>query len=177
MPDALPIPCVMCRNLHYTWEEMQACAAENLNGVRLRPSLWERLRAALAALSPVAVVRMVQAARRCEEAERTLEGVAAVKMSGIDVDGDRMTVHVKEPIELIRYLAEGMAQALDEAGAANYIEMRVWNRAQGWLVFHLQRCAGKTPHEFRLQAEAERDEALAELARCRGGEEPGDGHA
>ena len=67
--------------------------------------------------------------------------------------------------EMVRILAEIMAQMLEAGGAgpANYTETRIFHDRLGPLVLTLQRVTGQTPHELRRAAETERDDLVAAL--------------
>lgn len=69
----------------------------------------------------------------------------------------------KAPI--IPLMAEYLAQMLTASGGepANYTETAFYHTALGELTLSLQRKSGKTPHELRMAAEAERDALRAEL--------------
>lgn len=86
-------------------------------------------------------------------------------LQGINVDPTTL-VSVKLGLELAAayvQAAEGMLGAFD---AKNYTETRVWNRETGKpYVITFARADGQTPHELRREAERERDELRAELAR------------
>lgn len=68
---------------------------------------------------------------------------------------------------LFEHIAEFMAQMLqmgrDDGTAANYTESILHHPELGRLTLTLQRQSGQTPHELRRQAEAERDQAKAEV--------------
>lgn len=62
----------------------------------------------------------------------------------------------------IESVANDMAQVLIASGAPNYLEtyLRCRNKSVGDMVLTIQRIDGKTPHQLRMEAEAERDAAL-----------------
>jgi hypothetical protein len=71
---------------------------------------------------------------------------------------------------IIEHMAEFMAQMLEGPEGpenntpANYTETRLTHHRMGELVLTMQRVSGKTPHELRREAEAERDAAIQALA-------------
>lgn len=77
----------------------------------------------------------------------------------------------------VQFIAEYLAQLLgknEDSGLRNYAEIEVQNREIGAMTLTLQRKAGKTPHQFRLEAEAHAaelqdrlDELHAMAAICR----------
>lgn len=70
------------------------------------------------------------------------------------------------PIPAIaEYLANMLGMKAENP--SNYVQMEV-NRGLDRMVLILQRCAGKTPHQLRLEAEAERDQAAAKIRRLSG---------
>ncbi|MEP3668954.1 hypothetical protein [Roseibium sp.] len=61
---------------------------------------------------------------------------------------------------IIAHMAEYMAQMLegyDDGPVANYTETRLTHPRMGELILTMQRLTGKSPHELRREAEAERD--------------------
>ncbi|MCW3784448.1 hypothetical protein [Defluviimonas salinarum] len=69
---------------------------------------------------------------------------------------------------IMAYIAEFMAQVLmmgdkDPEKAANYTESEVFHPVLGRLVLTLQLARRKTPHQFRREAEAERDRLIQAL--------------
>ena len=65
---------------------------------------------------------------------------------------------------VVAYMASFLAEMLKSRGTvANYTETRVTDPELGELVLTLQRVSGKTPHQLRRDAEAERDGARAGL--------------
>lgn len=75
------------------------------------------------------------------------------------------TARVKAPFA--QDFALTMAALLTEHGAPNYIETVVTHDTVGTIAVTAQRCAGKTPHQFRQEAEAQRDAALASATLAR----------
>lgn len=73
--------------------------------------------------------------------------------------------HIGFKGEFAEYFVHAVGSMFYEGGAKNYVEVILTSCKTGEryaLIF--QRCAGLTPHEFRLQAERERDEALVRVA-------------
>lgn len=64
-------------------------------------------------------------------------------------------------------LADTFAHQFKENGAANYLEMSFVNDEVGELTVTMQRRQGKTPHQLRALAEAQRDRYRAALDRLR----------
>jgi hypothetical protein len=60
-------------------------------------------------------------------------------------------------------LADAFAEQFVESDATNYLEMHLHSNVTGPLIVTLQRHHGKTPHQLRAEAEAERDALRAEL--------------
>lgn len=60
-------------------------------------------------------------------------------------------------------LVASFAGQFKGSGAVNYLEMTMHHDEIGDLTVSLQRTAGKTPHQFRQAAEAQRDKLLAAL--------------
>lgn len=69
--------------------------------------------------------------------------------------------------EFAQMLAGAARGWLNDAGADNYVEVTLGNAAERFAVC-VQRVEGKTPHEMRVEAERERDEARAERDRLQG---------
>jgi hypothetical protein len=63
-----------------------------------------------------------------------------------------------------RLMAEYFVDYFKDSGAENYIEMTLTGKDGLGLIATIQRHLGKTPHQLRLEAEAERDSLRAELA-------------
>ncbi len=65
-------------------------------------------------------------------------------------------------------LTEALGERLMQSSAENYIETTFGvDGTDGDIVVTLRRSAGKTPHELRMEAEAERDQIRAELDELR----------
>ncbi len=66
-----------------------------------------------------------------------------------------------------RLMAEMLAEQVEESGAVNYIEAHFASKhikpGERYAVT-IQKCSGKTPHELRLAAEADRDDILRRAA-------------
>ena len=107
-------------------------------------------------------------------------GTPVVKLADIEVDDDGWkpppgmdvevflaTIHngefgVKLPEWFSRVMLAGARAALDEA--ENYVEMLLVDpTTHERFTVTVLKPGGRTPHELRLEAEAERDEALAQL--------------
>lgn len=66
-----------------------------------------------------------------------------------------------------RLMAEMLAEQIEESGAVNYIEASFTSKhikPGEQYVVTVQKCSGKTPHELRLAAEADRDAILRQAA-------------
>ncbi len=80
--------------------------------------------------------------------------------------GKPWEMEVKDPERFfIDTVAYPMVLFFKEIGGTNYLEMQVETDELGPLVLSIQKKWGKTPHELRKEAEAERDKALAEVKR------------
>ena len=66
-----------------------------------------------------------------------------------------------------RLMAEMLAEQVEESGAVNYLEARFASKhikPGEQYVVTVQKCSGKTPHELRLVADADRDATLRQAA-------------
>lgn len=64
---------------------------------------------------------------------------------------------------LVSILAQGFFDMLQEVDAENYVECSFWHEpSKQALAVTAKRYKGKSPHELRMIAEAERDKAIAE---------------
>lgn len=64
-------------------------------------------------------------------------------------------------------LASAFAEQFTSSGGVNYVEVSFMHPATGPICVTLQRVQGKTPHQLRREAEAERDQLRAEVERLR----------
>lgn len=64
-------------------------------------------------------------------------------------------------------LASAFAEQFTSSGGVNYVEVSFMHPATGPICVTLQRVQGKTPHQLRREAEAERDQLRAEVERMR----------
>lgn len=111
------------------------------------------------------MARALRAERIAADATRALtdQVFRELYITGI-IDG-----HIGMKGEFAEYFVHAVGSLFYEGGAKNYVEVNLTRRKTGEryaLIF--QRCAGLTPHEFRLQAERERDEALVRVAELEG---------
>ncbi len=60
--------------------------------------------------------------------------------------------------DLVRVIATGMFAFIENTGAKNYVEIKMNHPEHGIVVMTMQKWEGRTPHEMRLEAEAERDQ-------------------
>lgn len=107
------------------------------------------------------VTRALRAERIAADTTRALtdQVFRELYITGI-IDG-----HIGMKGEFAEYFVHAVGSLFYEGGAKNYVEVILTSRKTGEkyaLIF--QRCAGLTPHEFRVRAERERDEALARVA-------------
>lgn len=103
----------------------------------------------------------------------------------VEIDGHELELHAKAELgedgrsvwELrvddpsrvfIEAIGKPMVDLYQSVGGRNYVEMSIWTPECGALTLIIQRKEGKTPHQLRQEAEAERDVALAEVERLRG---------
>lgn len=108
--------------------------------------------------------------QEAELAKAKAEADALVSQAAIrhfGVERGTASLDLTAPRKLVAEMANAMAHMLDEAGATNYVEMKMIARDLMPYVITVRRHNGKTPHELRQQAERERDEALAALAALR----------
>jgi hypothetical protein len=75
------------------------------------------------------------------------------------------------PGGVLGFFMKGFTQMFIDQGAKNYIEVLLRNAANSddptEYIFHIQKRAGKTPHELRQEAEKERDALQAKLDEAR----------
>jgi len=101
---------------------------------------------------------------RAEVAE--LRAVVETKVHGIHVGSDGLYMGLSGGAAMV--MAEMLAEQYKQGGGINYIEMRFESKesmpGQRFLVT-VNRADAKTPHELRVEVEAERDRLRAELAK------------
>lgn len=123
---------------------------------RLRKSFW--------------VTRALDAEAECEKLQKALsdEMFRETYIKGC-IDGS-----LGLSGDMVKTFASIVAGIFLENGIENYLQITVTHQKTGdEFVLSLQKVGRMTPHEFRLQAERERDEARAELAMLRArGESP-----
>ena len=86
----------------------------------------------------------------------TCEGLAEIK--SLHMDEGRMEMKIQQDPAQAIWVAKCFASIV--ADAPNYCEMRFepyaeWKGKWEWLTVHIQKGNGKTPHQMRLEAEAE----------------------
>lgn len=86
------------------------------------------------------------------EAERLRVYEPRLKNFAHDAEKNETTATVKAPCA--QDVALHFAEVLMHEGAPNYAEVKVSHPEHGAFAVTVQRCAGKTPHEFRAAAEA-----------------------
>lgn len=146
-----------------TWEQVRDAATNAVVGAAVSADGWEVLGyaaafadAVLAVCDEEAVTRM--AAQLVDEVRfRSME----IRAGHLDITG----IQARE----IAATWVGASRALLK-DAENYAEIRMQfpdHEQEQVYAFTVQKVGKRTPHELRRQAEAERDEALAEVARLR----------
>lgn len=77
----------------------------------------------------------------------------------------KMEAHIEQRPEIAHYVAACLAQMVVKS--PNYTEMKFtapsWNDGS-YLIVHIQKITGKSPHDLRVAAERERDELREKLA-------------
>src|SRR5262249_17878550 len=108
------------------------------------------------------------------EVERLRERVADLepfepRTKGLSVQADGApVVDVHLPEEFARLMPGSFRWYLDQHEAPNYVHMPMTDMGTGetyWVT--IGRPGGRSPHEMRIHAEAERDAALDKLARLK----------
>jgi len=112
-------------------------------------------------MNPLNVLRKLFHSRRERALERTIKGMEAVidamlnpKSLHLDYDQEKEQILVGLSATFVPLFVGWMAEWFTESGGMNYVEMHVFHLDTGPLVFTMQRCEGKTPHELRQEAEA-----------------------
>lgn len=135
------------------------------------------------------LIGKLQAAASGEAIEPAFFGLACEAMTDLRVrlhEAETRLQHLSDPSKarlvsfengmftfsapIVRLMTEYLAQMLIVTGAetpSNYTETEVFHDKLGALTLTLQRRSGKTPHQFRMEAEAERDALRAEVAQLR----------
>jgi hypothetical protein len=92
--------------------------------------------------------------------------VDACGIKSIQVENGQMVLALAPARELLLAWCAAARAALDEKNAANYLAMDFEDgeHPEDAYTFTIQRMRHPTPHEFRVRAEQERDEALERLA-------------
>ncbi|MDQ0792034.1 hypothetical protein [Streptomyces sp. B1I3] len=87
--------------------------------------------------------------------------VDGTMMRSLTIRDGVATLELAEATEMVTIFAAGMRGCLDGHGASNYVEMEMTDRANGdAFTVTVRRRERPTPHEFRQQAERQRDEVL-----------------
>jgi hypothetical protein len=137
--------------------------------------LFERaVTAACSVLVDVARADVAEAMRAAEavyEADReqyVQDQLDQARLAGMNPTGKGMELNVVIARETAAHLVMAAKTYLDTTGAENYLEQTVYDRETGErYVIIFQRPGKKSPHELRQQAEAERDQARAQLDQIR----------
>lgn len=92
------------------------------------------------------------------------EGLVALK--ALDMDEHAMDLRIQQDPTLARWVAKCFASMV--AASPNYTEMKFdlagpYRGQWEWLTVHIQKGAGKTPHQLRLEAELELANFKAQL--------------
>ena len=95
-----------------------------------------------------------------------IDGSAELK--ALCLEPNKLEMEIKLRPELKEYIALCLAEIVRES--PNYTEMKFNTVAKTedgveWITVLVKKGSGKTPHELRVQAEKERDEARDELVR------------
>lgn len=91
--------------------------------------------------------------------------LAETGLSGFEVGDDGARLRLVLAYDLAAKMTLAWRRLLDASGAINYVEQVVHDpHTHERFLFIVVRPQGATPHELRLKAEAERDEALRQLA-------------
>lgn len=100
---------------------------------------------------------------RVKELEVQLDDVLGLKMKSLHIEGGQMEMTL-EVAEFIRNrMGVALIQTLDAVGAKNYTQTEVTYEGREYLMTVCRR-VGKTPHQLRVEAEAERDQLRARVA-------------
>jgi hypothetical protein len=99
----------------------------------------ERLTAALDAVKELDAPKLVRVLYESERVEATMEGFAC------------------------RVFSEMVSLYFSKAGGINYVEMTAEGKETGPILVTFQRTEGKTPHQLKKEAEAERDSLKATI--------------
>ena len=94
----------------------------------------------------------------------TCEGLAVLK--GLNMDDEKMDAKIKQDPDLAYWIAKCFASMLVDC--PNYREVRFniagrFNGKTEWIVVHVQRSSGKTPHQLRQEAERELEQIKAKM--------------
>ncbi|MFJ9771172.1 hypothetical protein ACIRVF_08005 [Kitasatospora sp. NPDC101157] len=108
------------------------------------------------------------------------EGIANQTMlKGLNVQDGRVCLEIEPAREMLLILVASMREMLDDAGAENYLtteatfppavslDLQDGQHPEDSYTLTVQRRHRPTAHDFRRRAEAERDEARAEIDRLR----------
>lgn len=99
----------------------------------------------------------VDQAIRCNFGERMVE---EARMISAGQEGKYFTIAMRS--EMVPVIAASLAEQLGDA--KNYTEVHCEVKSNsGRLIFTIQRKDGKSPHQLRVEAEAQRDELIAGL--------------
>ncbi|SEJ52938.1 hypothetical protein SAMN04244572_04353 [Azotobacter beijerinckii] len=121
----------------------------------------------IAAANPSAILALITEVERLREvlAEKLID---STMLTGIDIGNGSLTIGAKGGVCGI--MADSFGQMLFESGAENYIEAFFSSSKHpelGQIVVTVKRETGKTPHQLRQVAEAERDQLKAEIEALR----------
>jgi len=107
--------------------------------------------------------------RRADEAEKKLERIVNPPIKSLEVKDGGLSCSLDGP-EMARIIATSFWDMLTENKADNYVEMTFAapEKPLKKVIVIVRKVFGKTPHDLRVQAEAERDAALAEIAALKG---------
>jgi len=113
-------------------------------------------------MNPLNVLHRLFHSRRERELEQAVENLRAVieatsnpKTFHLDYDEESHKALFALKASFVPLFIGWMAAWFREQGGMNYVEVEAFHPETGPLVFTMQRCNGKTPHELRLKAEAQ----------------------
>ncbi|UCF25210.1 MAG: hypothetical protein JSV72_07340 [Ralstonia sp.] len=104
-----------------------------------------------------------------ERLECAEDAIANPLLTGIQIHENSMDIGLKGAAAQI--FAEAFAAQFKDSGATNYLEVHLASNdpAVGELLVTLQRKQGKTPHQFRREAEERLERAEADIRRLDSG--------
>lgn len=89
---------------------------------------------------------------------------ADAEVTSLAMDKGQTDIQLRHPV--VPFIANALYDIISDSQAQNYVEIALTAGPDGKrenLTLCLQRVNGKTPHELRTEAEAQRDKALAEV--------------